>query len=460
MKGNFLDIPTDCPTRERAGWTGDAQIFVHTGSLLMNDAAFYAKWVKDVSSQQHPDGKILNVVPDKSKDSKKEFQSYFNLPPGSSGWGDAVVIIPWTLYEMFGDITILKSEYDSMKKWVEYERRNAEKRHWTKIINPVKWFTPNQNKHQRFIWDTKFQLGEWLEPDTLLKDVWKVILRNMIFSDPIVATAYFQHSAYLLGKTAGVLGKVEDEKEYLALAENIRQAFIKEFIRDDGTMKIYQRRQAPYVRALAFELYTDDLRPKIEEQLVERVEEKERHLFTGFLSTPFLLSVLSEAGQTEMAYDILLQEDNPSWLYAINKGATTIWEDWEGISEEGIPTASQNHYSKGAVASWFFEYICGIQLDPNSPAYKHFYLKPNPGGGLTWAKATFDSPYGEIKSQWEKDEKTVQYTFSIPANASATVVLKNAGYFSPTEDLSNFTISETEVCFDLSSGTYQFNVKI
>lgn len=460
MKGNFLDIPTDCPTRERAGWTGDAQIFVHTGSLLMNDAAFYAKWIKDVSSQQHPDGKILNVVPDKSKDSKKELQSYFNLPPGSAGWGDAVVIIPWTLYEMFGDISILENQYESMKRWVEYERRNAEKRHWTKTINPVRWMTPNRNKHQRFIWDTKFHLGEWLEPDMLLKDVWKVIFRNIILSDPIVATAYFKHSACLLGKAAGVLGKVEDEIEYLALAENIRQAFIKEFIGDDGTMKIYPKRQAPYVRALAFELFTDDLREKIEEQLIERVEEKERHLFTGFLSTPFLLSVLSEAGETEMAYDILLQEDNPSWLYAINKGATTIWEDWEGISEEGVPTASQNHYSKGAVASWFFEYICGIQLDHNSPAYKHFYIKPNPGGGLSWAKATFDSPYGEIQSRWEKDETSIQYTFSIPTNASATVVLKNAGDFSPTEDTSNLTKSESEVCFDLSSGTYQFNVNL
>lgn len=459
MKGNFLDIPTDCPTRERAGWTGDAQIFVHTGSLLMNVAAFYSKWIKDVSSQQLPDGKILNVVPDKSRDSKKEFQSYFNLPPGSAGWGDAIVIIPWKLYENYGDSTILERVYDSMKKWVEYERRHAEKRHWTKKINPVMWFTSNKNTHQRYIWDTKFHLGEWLEPDILLKDVWKVIFRNLLLSDPIVATAYFYKSAYLLGKAAGVLGKVEDEKEYFALAENICNAFVKEFIREDGTMKIYSKRQAPYVRALAFGLYSDDLRSKIEEKLIERIEERDRHLFTGFLSTPFLLSVLSEADQTEMAYDILLQEDNPSWLYAINKGATTVWEDWEGISEEGVPTASQNHYSKGAVASWFFEYICGIQLDGERPAYKHFNITPNPGGGLTWAQATFESPYGEIKSRWKRNHTTIHYSFSIPPNTSATIILKNVGDFSPTEPLSNFMRTENQVSFNLASGTHQFDVK-
>ncbi|NSW52413.1 MAG: family 78 glycoside hydrolase catalytic domain [Anaerolineae bacterium] len=454
MKGNFLDIPTDCPTRERAGWTGDAQIFVHTGSLLMDDAAFYAKWIKDVSSQQYPDGKIRNVVPDKPLSTGKKVESSFNLPPGSSGWGDAVVIIPWTLYQMFGDTTILAQQYESMKKWVDYERCRAEKRHWITKLNPRVWLNPKKNAHQRFIWDTNYHLGEWLEPDMLLKDVWKAVLRNLVLGDPVVATAYYEHSARLLGETAAILGKTEDAAEYLALADNIRDAYIKEFIQTNGTISVYSDKQAPYVRALAFNLYTNALKGKIEKKLVENIEAKNRHLFTGFLSTPFLLSVLSEASETELAYEILLQEENPSWLYAINKGATTIWEDWEGISAEGVPTASQNHYSKGAVASWFFEFICGIQLDPNVPAYKHFFLYPEPGGGITHARAEYRSPYGEIISEWEKLDSGTRYHFQIPPNTTAQVRIRNIQALTQPETAYNFSLTAGCATFDLGSGKY------
>ena len=411
MKGNFLDIPTDCPTRERAGWTGDAQIFVHTGSLLMDDVTFYAKWIKDVSSQQYPDGKIRNVVPDKPLNSTSKIESAFNLPAGSSGWGDAVVIIPWTLYQMFGNKTILADEYESMKRWVEYERKNAEKRHWTKKINPVNWFTPEKNAHQKYIWDTNFHLGEWLEPDILLKNLWKTLLRNILLGDPIVATAYYENSCRILSKAAGVLGKTKDEKEYLRLADKIKEAYIKEFINEDGTTTVYTNRQTPYVRALHFGYYDEGLKPKLVEKLIERIKDKDWHLFTGFLTTPFLLPVLSDVGRSDIAYRILTQEDNPSWLYAINKGATTIWEDWEGISEEGVPTASQNHYSKGAVASWFFEYLCGIRLNPDIPAYKHFYLMPVVVEELDFASASYQSIYGEIVSKWEKLDRDIKIYF-------------------------------------------------
>ena len=459
MKGNFLDIPTDCPTRERAGWTGDAQIFVHTGSLLMDDVTFYAKWIKDVSSQQYPDGKIRNVVPDKPLNSTSKIESAFNLPAGSSGWGDAMVIIPWTLYQMFGNKTILADEYESMKRWVEYERKNAENRHWTKKINPVNWFTPEKNAHQKYIWDTNFHLGEWLEPDILLKNVWKTILRNILLGDPIVATAYYENSCRLLGKAAGVLGKTEDEKAYLSLADKIKEAYIKEFINEDGTTTIYTDRQTPYVRALHFGYYDESLKPKLVEKLIERIKDKNWHLFTGFLTTPFLLPVLSDVGRSDIAYRILTQEDNPSWLYAINKGATTIWEDWEGISEEGVPTASQNHYSKGAVASWFFEYLCGIRLNPDVPAYKHFYLIPVVVEELDFASGSYQSIYGEIVSKWEKSGKDINFTFIIPANTSATVKLENVREFSQTEAMENFNKSDACITFDLQSGRYEIAVK-
>ena len=458
MKGNFLDIPTDCPTRERAGWTGDAQVFVHTGSLLMNDAAFYGKWIKDVASQQFPNGMIRNVVPDKPVDQLKSNTGRGTLPPGSSGWGDAMVIIPWALYEMFGDKTILEHEYDSMKKWVEYERRNAENKHWTKKINPARWF--GNDDYQKFIWDTKYHLGEWLEPDILIRTCWKDILRNMVFSDPIVATAYFENSSRLLGKAAGVLGKTKDEKEYLALADNIKEAYTKEFINDDGTTTIYTDRQAPYVRALHFGYYNEELKPKLIEKLIERIKEKDWHLFTGFLSTPFLLPVLSDAGRSDIAYRILTQEDNPSWLYAVEKGATTIWEDWEGINEEGAPTGSHNHYSKGAVVSWFYEYLCGIQRDPETPAYKHFKLEPIVIDDLSFAAATYNSIYGEIASRWEKSDSEITYHFTIPANTMARVKLKNAKDFAKPENVLNFKMSGACAEFDLVSGSYEFLVKL
>lgn len=461
MKGNFLDIPTDCPTRERAGWTGDAQVFVRTGSLLMNDAAFYGKWIKDVSSQQYPNGMIRNVVPDKPIDQLKSNTGRGTLPPGSSGWGDAVVIIPWALYEIFGDRTILEHEYESMKKWVEYERSSARNSHWTKKITKKGRSKAGDSQYQQYIWDTRYHLGEWLEPDVLIRDCWKDIFRNLIFSDPIVATAYFENSSRLLGKAAGVLGKKADEQEYLTLADNIRQAYIKEFINQDGTTTVYTDRQAPYVRALHFGYYNEQLKPRLVERLLERIKDKNYHLFTGFLSTPFLLPVLSDAGHTDTAYRILTQTDNPSWLYAITKGATTIWEDWKGIDEKGSPTGSHNHYSKGAVVNWFYEYLCGIQLDPQAPAYKHFLIKPVVVDELDFASARYESIYGLIMSKWQKSAGEIRYEWTIPPNTTATVKLASVKQIPPLSEFFNVqTLEDGSVQFELGSGNYEVVVKV
>lgn len=455
QKGNFLDIPTDCPTRERAGWTGDAQIFVHAGSLLMNDAAFFAKWIKDVSAEQYKNGLIRNFVPAAPPEKTSWVLSILE---GSAGWGDAVVIIPWTIYQMYGDKTILEDEYESMKRWVEFERGNAEKTHWLKKINPTYWFNAQRRSRQRYIWDTRYHWGEWLEPDIPLNAVAKSLIKNVIFSDPIVASAYYAYSCHLLAMIAKVLGKNKDAEEYGTLAEKCKHAYIEEFIRPDGSMTVYPEKQAPYVRALAMGLYSESLRPKLEAKLVERVEKGNRHLGTGFLSTPFLCNVLSEIGRHDLAYAILQQEDHPSWLYAINHGATTIWEDWDGINEQGVPNASLNHYSKGAVVSWFYEYMCGIQLDPEYPAYKHFFLKPQPGGGFTYAKASFESMYGQIQSGWEKMDAGIKYSFTIPANTRATVTFENVKSFAQVNEVDHFKQVETTVQFELHSGSYEFLV--
>ena len=455
LKGNFLDIPTDCPTRERAGWTGDAQIFIRAGSLLMNDAAFYAKWIKDVGADQPADGRIRNCIPDTPSEN---MNIIFKIMEGSAGWGDAIVIIPWTLYRMFGDKTILEHTYESMKKYVEYQRTSAQRTNFFRKINPAYWFATRKNAHRQYIWDTHYHWGEWLEPDLPIRSIAFDMLKKLLFGDPIVATAYYAYSSRLFSKIAGLLGNTADEKEYAALAEKVHQAYLKEFFLSDGTTTYYPEKQAPYVRALTLGLFTPELRPKLVQKLVERVEASGRHLGTGFLSTPFLLDILSETGHSDMAYDILLQEDHPSWLYAINHDATTIWEDWDGISEEGVPAASLNHYSKGAVVSWFYEYICGIQPDAEINAYKHFHLRPQPGGGLEHARATYNSIHGEIESSWEVTESGMKYAFTIPANTTASVRLEQVGSISNVDVVDNLSQDGGTVTFDLAGGRYEFVV--
>lgn len=460
QKGNFLDIPTDCPTRERAGWTGDAQIFVHAGSLLMDDEAFYTKWLKDVSAEQFDNGLIRNFVPapppEKVKQQKLGF--LFSMIEGSSGWGDAIVIIPWVLYQMYGDRQVLADRYESMKAWVEFERKEARKLRWSKWLNPLFWFSFNRWGYQKYIWDTRYHWGEWLEPDIPIEKVMGEMLKHLFFGDPIVSSAYFTYSARLLSKIAGVLGKAEDQKFYGELADKAKKAYQKEFFEADGTAKAYPEKQAPYVRALALDLVDESLKPKVQAKLAERVAATNSHLGTGFLSTPFLCEVLSEMGRSDLAYQIILQDDIPSWLYAIKKGATTVWEDWDGVREDGTVSASLNHYSKGAVVSWFYEYICGIRMDEDSPAYQHFFLKPLPGGGLDHAKATFRSMYGLIESGWKKSGDQIQYTFTVPANSTATVTLLGQADFSDVEGISNFAQQADAVTFDLTSGIYELTL--
>ncbi|MBN2047541.1 MAG: family 78 glycoside hydrolase catalytic domain [Anaerolineaceae bacterium] len=457
QKGNFLDIPTDCPTRERAGWTGDAQIFVHAGSLLMDDAAFFAKWIKDVGVDQYPSGKIRNFVPAVPV----EKSGVMKRIEGSAGWGDAIVIIPWVLYQMYGDKTILEEEYASMKRWVDYMQSRAAKTNWLRKLNPKHWFDTNWRKRQPFIWDIDYHWGEWLEVGDGIDGGGMIgsFAKRILLSDPIVASAYYAYSTRLLSMIAAELGNLADAKEYGELAEKIRDAYVEQFINEDGTFTDYADRQAPYVRALAFGLYNEAVYPKLVKQLAQRLEERGNHLGTGFLSTPFLCDVLTDHGMADRAYSVLLQEDDPSWLYAINKGATTIWEDWTGINEEGVPSASLNHYSKGAVVSWFYEYMCGIQMDPQAPAYRHFFLKPIPGGGLTHARASYRSMYGTIESGWEVTEAGMKYSFTVPANTSATVVLRGADRVDEAAGVSGVKTLDGGVQFELQSGHYEFVIK-
>lgn len=439
QKSNFVEVPTDCPTRERAPWTGDIQVFVRTASILMNTARFLSGWLLDLAAEQEPDGRVHNIVPSVR-------DSLMGMLDGSAGWGDAATIVPWALYEAYGDPSILAQQYDSMKRWVEYQRSRA----------------------RDHIWDTNFHFGEWQEPD--LPDMMQLaatlppdeMARYM--THPHIATAYYAHSAELLSRAAGVLGKQEEEAHYAALAQTIKAAYVRAFVDDAG--RITPDRQASYVRALAFNLLPAHLRPLAAQRLAELIEAADNHLNTGFLSTGFICHVLSENGYLDKAYALLEQDTLPSWLYEVNKGATTIWECWNGIDEEGELHGSLNHYSPGAVGSWLYQVVAGIA--PAAPGYKRIRFQPQPGGTLTSAAARYRSLYGEIACRWQLDGNHFSLSVQVPPNTSASVIIPARlgqtiyvdgiplAEATQADGIHAFEHSSEATLIEIGSGTYTF----
>ncbi|WP_129670216.1 glycoside hydrolase family 78 protein [Phytoactinopolyspora endophytica] len=413
FRGNACDIPTDCPTRERAGWTGDWQIFVSTAAFVYDVAGFSTKWLRDLASEQQDDGLVFHCAPETmSHDVMKKI----GAPHGSAGWGDAAVIVPWEIYRAYGDRDLLDQQWSSMVSWVEYAARAArEGRHPDRAQQ-----RPAPAAHEEFIWDTGYHWGEWLEPDEWSPDL---ISRLATEDHGIVATAYLHYSARLLATVAQILSKPDDANLYTNLAAATRAAWQAEFINADGTLA--RDTQATYVRALSFDLVPDELRPQAAQRLVELIRKADTHLATGFLSTPYLLPVLADAGYLDVAYELLFQDTEPSWLSMIDRGGTTIWEDWHGIDEQGRPYLSLNHYSKGAVISFLHRYVAGIQLLDDGPAYRPFRIAPMPGGGITHARADHDSPYGRITSNWHTNDDKFELDVTIPPGTTAEIHLPN-----------------------------------
>lgn len=480
MKGNFMEVPTDCPTRERAGWTGDAQLFARTAADFMNVYAFYEKWLADLAAEQYQSGAVGSTVPQvlgfHSVDEYERVLKNANDPmmatftstkpgepgylEGSAGWGDAAVIAPWTMYLCYGDKTILKRQYDSAKAWVEYMRTNAKNRNDHYKEEAYYHNDTNGEPDEKFIWDTKFHYGEWLEASLQsdfhqsLEQMGAEIQTRMFMGDPLTATAYFGYSTRLLSQMAAILGKQEDAERYARLHEKVKWVYNKYFIQENGL--IQEGRQAPHVRTLAFDLAYEDRKQAIADRLAELVIEQDYHLNTGFLSTPFILHVLAEYGYPDVAFRLLEQETCPSWLYAVTKGATTIWESWNGISPEGDLAYSLNHYSYGAVCNFLFAGVAGIRPVIEQPGYAHFIIKPLIGGTLTHASATHESPYGKIESGWSKTEDGVDYRFVVPANTTATVMLEGSEYDAKrlSADFEHVSYKEGRVIYEVGSGSY------
>jgi alpha-L-rhamnosidase len=441
QKGNFVDVPTDCPQRdERLGWTGDTQVFIRTACFNMNVAAFFTKWLRDLSADQLPNGSVPFVVPDViSKTGAGNLSS--TKGSGAAAWGDAAVICPWTLYLCYGDIRILAEQYESMTGWVAYLRSQAD---------------------EDFIWRKSFQFGDWL--DYRGKDD---RMPAPVTNNELIATAFFAYSTGLLAQVAQVLGKTRDAEQYAELARQVKAAFNHEFVTASG--RIGPNTQTAYVLALHFDLLPDEIRPLAADRLAEEVRRAHYHLATGFVGTPYLCHVLSRFGHTAVAYELLNQESYPSWLYPVKQGATTIWERWDGIKPDGsfqdAGMNSFNHYAYGAIGDWLYGVVAGIEVDPAEPGYKHILFQPQPGGGLTYARATLDSPYGPLASAWELTETGFHLDITLPPNTHATVRLPAQSLAAVTESgqplatgngILDAELAGQVAIIEVGSGRYEF----
>jgi len=438
QKGNFVDVPTDCPQRdERLGWTGDAQAFCRTAAYNMDVSSFFTKWLKDIAADQKQGGEVPDVIPDILNK-----QGSTSAQP-SAGWGDVSVIAPWTMYTVYGDKNFLENQYKSMKAWVEYIRKKA---------------------GDSYIWKDGSKYGDWLfyhppvdnhtEPDG--------------YTDHnFIATAFFAYSASILAEAAKALGKTDDAKMYSDLFNKIKEVFINEYVTKAG--RVGTNSQTSYVLALKFNLLPENLRSKAAEFLVNDIKDRDNHLSTGFLGTPYLCHVLSDNGYTDTAYDLLLQESYPSWLYPVKMGATTIWERWDGEKTDSTfedpGMNSFNHYAYGAIGDWMYRVSAGIET--MGPGYKHIIIQPHPAKKLTYSRASFESSYGTIGSGWEKKDGKIIIKVRIPANTSATIILPATVQDKVTEGgkplsqniyLKDIKLADNKLTMQAGSGEYTFEI--
>ena len=383
QKGNYLDIPTDCPQRdERLGWTGDAQVFVRAASYNFNVERFFIKWLRDLAADQDEDGGMPHVVPTTTRKGGS-----------SAAWGDAAVMCPWQLYLSYGNLSILSEQFESMRKWIEYIRAHGS---------------------SEYLWDDGKHFGDWLDLEAPEGAYAGATDKNLI------ACAFYAYSTSLLIKAGHALGR--DMAEYERLHDGIVKAFRETYLKDGLPVC---NTQTAHVLTLRFGLAEDSR--KVAASLAEKVRKNGNKLTTGFVGTPYLLHVLTENGYEELAYSLLLQEEFPSWLYSVRQGATTIWEHWDGLKPDGSMWSpdmnSFNHYAYGAVADWMFGVMAGIQTDENQPGFRHIIFKPVTDPRLSYVKASIDTRFGTVASEWKRSEGKTIYLFSVPQGCTATVDL-------------------------------------
>ena len=423
QKSNFVDNPTDCPQRdERLGWTGDAQVFCCTASMHMQTDAFFRKYLYDLAIEQAKDDYVPVVVPNILRKT-----GIWQLP--ITAWGDAATVIPWTLYTHYADTAVLEAQYPSMKAWVDFMRRQDTKDEGLYKI---------------------FSLGDWLAQDT--KD------ENNFFGltpTDLISTAYYALSARIVAKTAALLGIDEDAAFYAALEQKITVAFRREYVSASG--RVVSETQTAQAVALAFDLLLPEQKAVAAEHLAERIRIDRTKLTTGFVGTPVLCPALSENGLNEYAYALLLQSECPSWLYEVEKGATTMWERWNSVREDGsfgpVGMNSLNHYAFGAISEWLYRFVAGINPCENAPGFKRSLLRPLPNSQLQQAEASVETPYGTLRSGWKLTEEGIEVKFEIPFNTEAEIVLPDA---KGVEVYENGVLIDADAPFTRGSGVWSY----
>ncbi|MCF7972222.1 MAG: glycoside hydrolase family 78 protein [Phycisphaerae bacterium] len=416
QRANFIEIPTDCPQRdERLGWTGDAQVYVRTATNNTDVSAFFTKWLVDLEDAQGDNGAFPDVAPRKVA-----------MGDGTAAWGDAGVICPWTIYEVYGDRRVLERHYESMTRWVEYCRETTK----GTLLRPASGY------------------GDWLSI-------------NADTPKDVLATAYFAYSTYLTGQTALRLDRFEDYQKYNALFADIKTAFNKAYVAEDGRIK--GDTQTVYVLALTFDLLNQTQRALAEQYLVEDIQAKGWLLSTGFIGTKDLMMTLYRIGRLDVAYRLFHNDAFPSWGFSIKHGATSIWERWDGWTpEKGFQTPGMNsfaHYSFGAVNEWMFKTIGGI--DFMNPGYKKLQIRPQPGGKITWARVHYDSIRGRISSEWSLKEGVFTLKATVPPNTVGLIfvpapeasAVKEAGGF---EGARYLRMEGGAAVYRVEGGTFDF----
>ncbi|MBB4080681.1 alpha-L-rhamnosidase [Lewinella aquimaris] len=393
QRGNFVDVPTDCPQRdERLGWTGDAQAFARTATFNYDVSGFFQKWLKDLAADQLESGSVPFVIP----------HVLGANAAGAAGWADVATIAPWTMYLAYGDRRILEEQYPSMQAWVGYMEEKA---------------------GESMLWNTGFHFGDWLFYSANDDNDG----RSAVTDKYLIAQSFFVYSTDLLARTAEILGKTADATRYRELAKQLREAYLHEYVTPGG--RLVSSTQTAYVLALHFDILPEDLREQAARRLVENVRSY-GHLTTGFLGTPYLLEVLTRFGYLDDAYQLLERKEYPSWLYPVTRGATTIWERWDGIKPDStfqaITMNSFNHYAYGAVGDWLYRTVAGLDTDASEPGYRRLKLRPRPGGSLTDATAELLTPYGPAASGWQLSDAGLTVNITVPPNTTAELVLPDA----------------------------------
>ncbi|GIW00869.1 glycoside hydrolase family 78 protein [Roseiflexus sp.] len=437
QKGNFLDVPTDCPQRdERLGWTGDAQVFIRTAAFNMNIAPFFTKWTQDLEDAQSPEGAYPPVAP---------LAGISGLTDGGPAWADAGIICPWTIYLCYGDARLLETHYPSMQRFIEYLERSS--RDFIRCYEDYPGFRG---------------FGDWLALDGSGK------VDGGTAKD-LIGTAFFAHCARLMSRIAAILGHQRDAARYRRLFERVRQAFVTRYV--TGAGRVAGETQTGYVLALHFDLLPPELRPAAADALARDILARNTHLSTGFVGTPYLPHVLTAAGRLDLAYALLFQQTWPSWLYPVTQGATTVWERWDGWThDKGFQDPgmnSFNHYAYGAIGEWLYATVAGIDTDPEQPGYRHLILRPQPGGGLTAARAALETMYGRAVSAWRIDNDRFTWEVVVPPNTTATayvpapegaMVRESGQAADEAEGVTFVERNEETAIYRLTAGAYTFTV--